>query len=156
MDGKVDFNKFPNIRNRKEAREFAKVLRRHGKNEAEIKEIIELTKQITKIRDVEKLPKFKECLLEGDKVKLNVEKIRQHPDWDKLQPAYKEFVEGNAGVVFTVEYDEDYADKSNLVGLKEAPDNQKWLFWDGDLFVLDERDGQFKELYMIYEEGGVV
>ena len=152
MEEKLDYSKFPNIRNRKDAREYAKKLRKIGKSEKEVEKIIELTKQVTKIRSIKTLPKFKGYLVEGDRVKLNVEKIRKHPDWEALQPAYKEFVESNVDVVFTVEYDESYADKPNLVCLKEAPDDQKWLFWDGDLFVLDEQDGLFKELYQIYDK----
>ena len=152
MKEKLDKNNIPEIRNRKEARELAKILRKHGKNDAEIKEIINLTKQITMLKNPDKLPKFKNFLLEGDKVKLNVEKIRQHPAWNDMQPAYKEFIECNAGVVFTVEYDENHSTKPNIVALKETAEDEKWLFFDGDLLVLDEHDGQYKELHMIYED----
>ena len=151
MSDKIDFKKFPLIRNRKESREYAKILRKHGKSEAEIKGIIELTKQITNIRNMEGLPKLKDFLLEGDKVKLNAEKIRRRPDWDEMQTAYKEFVEENAGAVFTVEYAERYEDKPNMVALKEDTSEQKWLFWDGDLLVYDENDGLYKELYMVQD-----
>ena len=98
------------------------------------------------------LPKYKECLLEGDFVKLNTKKIKSHPDYAKMRPVYKEFIESNDGVVFTVEYDKNKQDKPNLVCLKEDMSDPKFLFWDGDLLILDQRDGKYKELYMITEE----
>ena len=90
-------------------------------------------------------------MLEGDKVKLHVNKIRGRPDWETMQHEYKDFVENNADAVFTVEYDEEYQDKPNLVLLKEDISKQKWLFFDGDLLVLDESDGEFKEMYRLQE-----
>ncbi len=67
----------------------------------------------------------------GDKVCLDLEKIKRHPEYDKRVPAYREFCEKNAGRVFTVEYDEGM--RPSVVCLAEDDSNPKWLFWDGDL-----------------------
>jgi len=102
--------------------------------------------------DLDNLPKFKECLLEGDKVKLDVKKIKRHPSWHSYTSNYREFVEYNADAIFTVEYNETRENKPNLVCLKEDTGDPKLLWWDGELLVLDERDGKFKALYAITED----
>ena len=99
------------------------------------------------------LPKFKERLLEGDKVRLNVAKMKSRSEYNNLQRAYRDFVESNANITFTVEYDTHGKNKPNVVCLKEDKREVKWLFWDGDLLVLDGRDGKFKELHMIVDDG---
>ena len=147
----IDLNKLPKIRNREQARAFSKILKKSGKTETEINNIIDLTKKVTLMYDTEQLVKFKNYLLEGDKVKLNADKIRNHPDWDKLQEAYREFIISNVDTVFSVKYDENYPDKPNMVRLEDETELYNWLFWDGDLYVLDENDGQYKELYLIEE-----
>lgn len=153
MSDNLDLNKIPKIRNRDDKRKLEKILRSQGKSKEEIDNIITLTKELNKITDVNNLPKFKECLLEGDKVKLHIEKIKSHPDWEGYQQEYKDFVESNNDIIFTVEYDKKHKNKPNLVCLKEDTSRQKWLFWDGNLLVLDEKDNKFKELYMVVEEG---
>jgi hypothetical protein len=72
---------------------------------------------------------------EGTKVKLNVKQITSHPDWERLQDSYKQFVQDNADAEFTVEYDERHKDNPVLVCLKEDTTPAKWLWWVGDLEV---------------------
>lgn len=142
------------IVNRKQKRIAEKAFKSKGKSKEELNAMIDVINKMNMLKDVENLPKLKECLLEGDKIKLNVAKIKSHPSWEGYQKEYKDFVENSDDAIFTVEYDEKRKDKPNMVCLKEDTSRQKWLFWDGDLFVLDEKDGKFKELYMI-EEGVV-
>lgn len=68
---------------------------------------------------------------EGDKVRLDLEVIRKHPNYEQLLPAYRKFCEENAETVFTVSYDKSL--KQSLVSLAEDTTEPKWLFWIGDL-----------------------
>lgn len=67
---------------------------------------------------------------EGDKVKLDVEKITQRKDYEKMNPRYKEFVESNADTVFTA-----HLERETLISLAEQPE---WLFWSGSLIKVKE------------------
>ncbi len=139
----------PLVQNRKQKRAMERRLGIKG-SKAQVNAIV---KVLTKSKGLlDNIPKFKERLLEGDKVKLNVKRIKSHPDWERYQPAYKEFVEKNEGVVFTVEYDKEKERGGFLICLKEDTSKQKWLYSMVDLWVLDERDGKFKELHMITED----
>ena len=139
------------IQNRAQRRKAEKVLKTGKKSKEELNQMINVLNAMSAF-DTSNLPKFKECLEEGDRVLLNVEKIRSHPDWNDYDPAYREFVESNEGVVFTVEYDENKRDKPNVVQLREDTSRQKWLFWDGSLLV--EHKGKFRDLYTCTIEDG--
>ena len=67
---------------------------------------------------------------EGDKVKLDVEKITQRKDYERMNPRYKEFVESNVDTVFTAHLERD-----TLISLAEQPE---WLFWSGSLIKVKE------------------
>lgn len=71
------------------------------------------------------IPKFRE----DDKVRLNVQRIQSQPNYEGLNPRYKEFVETNSSTVFTV-----HVEKETLVSLKEQPE---WLFWIGHLLPVE-------------------
>lgn len=72
---------------------------------------------------------------EGDKVKLDVEKIMKRKDYEKMNPKYKEFVESSADKVFTV-----HLERETLISLREQPE---WLFWSGSLIkVKGDADGE--------------
>lgn len=70
-------------------------------------------------------------LQDGDKVQLNLDVIKGHPDYQKRLPAYQKFCEENAGKTFTVAYDKRL--RQSLVSLVEDTTEPKWLFWIGDL-----------------------
>ena len=137
----------PPVVNRKQMREYEKILGKKYGSKEEMNAVINVINMMDGFSD---MSKFKECLLEGDKVKLNVPMIKSHPDWIKHDSEYKKFVEDNDGVEFTVEYDENKKDKPSVVQLKEDTSRQKWLFWDGNLLVLHK--GKFRELYTIIED----
>lgn len=73
---------------------------------------------------------------EGTKVKLNLKRIKAHPDYVKLTEDYRNFVEANENTIFTVEYDKFRENPSTLVCLKEDPTPLKWLFWTGNLIKI--------------------
>ena len=72
-------------------------------------------------------------IAEGTKVKLNIKRIKSHPEYSKLTDNYRAFVEKNEDTIFTVEYDKSQPIPSTLVCLKEDPTPVKWLFWTGYL-----------------------
>ena len=81
---------------------------------------------------------FPKQFQEGDKVKLDVEKIKGRKDYEKMNPKYKEFVESNVDTVFTA-----HLERETLISLKEQPE---WLFWSGSLIkVKGETDGEQME-----------
>lgn len=99
----------------------------------------------------------KNTIQEGMKVKLNVKQIKSHPDWWKLRPEYKKFVEDNENTVFTVEYDryEDGKLKSNnnsMVCLKEDTTEPKWKFFFRDLLIQTEYEGSKPEISVQWNE----
>lgn len=65
----------------------------------------------------------------GDKVKLDIEKIKARVNYNVMNQKYKDFVEESADKVFTARV------KNNLVVLEE---NNQWMFWSGDLIKVGE------------------
>ncbi len=89
------------------------------------------------LKDFSTISKLKKAIEEGwqfkpgDKVQLNLESIRGHPEYKRRVSAYREFWEKNAGRIFTVEYDSGM--NPSVVSLAEDESKPKWLFWIGDL-----------------------
>jgi len=129
----IDLSKFPKIRNREESRAFKKVLLKSGKTENEANNIIDLTKKATRLWDAEGKSRSKEYLLEGEQVKLNVDKMWNYPDWESRQEAYKQFVQDNVDTIFTVKYAEEYQAKPSIVELVKDGMVSLWRFVDDDL-----------------------
>lgn len=67
---------------------------------------------------------------DGDKIRLNLELIRSHPDYPSLSAKYTHFVESNADTVFTAKV-EHGTHNNGLISLQE--DQTGWLFWPGFL-----------------------
>lgn len=65
----------------------------------------------------------------GDKVTLKVDVLKSKKNYDIMNPAYKELVEKSEGIVYTA-----VQEGTKLIHLKEEP---KWLFWCGDLNVVE-------------------
>lgn len=77
---------------------------------------------------------------EGEKVKLNYDRITSYRDYPKMHQAYKDFVEENKDKVLTVEFDEirkkeaeKNKGKSSLVQFAEDTNEPKFLFFGVDL-----------------------
>lgn len=73
-------------------------------------------------------------ILDGDKVRLNVEAIMSRKNYDVMSDKYKEFVENANESVFTAHVEQEV-----LVSLVEEP---KWLFWCGDLIRVKSNNEQ--------------
>ena len=73
-------------------------------------------------------------LLDGNKVRLDVDRIVSRSDYAHTTEEYKEFVESSRDKVFTVRLYRKRTDGfSAIVELAEEP---KWLFWYGDLVLV--------------------
>jgi hypothetical protein len=73
----------------------------------------------------------------GSKVKLKYDQITSRKDWEKLNQKYKDFVETNKDKEFTVQIDEKVHNMYKLVSLEEDTMEPKFLFWVGDLLLID-------------------
>lgn len=71
-------------------------------------------------------------LREGQKVRLNYERITGGADYDRLVDRYKAFVEAHRDDVFTVKYDKRHKD-GVMVCFKE---DKTWLWHASDLVVV--------------------
>ena len=107
------------------------------------------SKVLTELANMTKIKKMIDDwkpIPEGTRVKLNIKRIKSDPDWnenteDFNKKRYVKFVNANKDKVFTVEHDPKYGDKPTLLCLKEDDSYPfKWLFWEGDLTVLEERN----------------
>lgn len=75
-------------------------------------------------------PNLPQEITEGEKIKLDIEKIKARRNYERMSAMYKEFVDANPDTVFTA-----HVEKPNLVSLAEEP---KWLFWSGDLIKVEQ------------------
>ena len=93
-----------------------------------------IDKTINSMRDVQgQVNREGLSIPEGTRVQFNLEKMKAHPDWNRLEQRYRDFVEQNADTIFTVEYDKQYPKEPLWVCLAEDPNPIKWLFYIGDL-----------------------
>lgn len=60
-----------------------------------------------------------DTLPEGQQVRLNLEKIHANPDFERMMPRYKKFVNESYDKVYTVEHDARFGHDSSLVCLAE-------------------------------------
>lgn len=111
--------------NRKERREFVKRAQKRGIPRGTAEAYV-------KVREA---GQFKE----GDKIKLNLSKIKSNADYKRMSQKYRDFVEANENTVFTA-----HIEKQTLVSLVENPE---WLFWGGHLIKVgdNEQDENGKE-----------
>jgi len=87
----------------------------------------------TLVPDVEPNP-----LREGERVKLNYDRIVAHPFWINGNLKYKEFVESNKDIIFTIEFEEKQKKDKIQCVLKEDVSLCKWIFNECDLIRLEE------------------
>lgn len=114
--------------NRQQRRDLSSRLRKNGMSKEDVQTVIKL----------KEAQDSQPTLQAGDKVQLDIERIKGHPGWQDRRLEYREFCESNAGRTFTVEYDKARKGNSGLVCLAEDPTVPKWLFWTGDLKKVDE------------------
>lgn len=111
------------------------------------------SKVLTELANMSKIKKMLDDwkpIPEGAKVKLNIKRIKSDPDWDENtedfnKKRYVRWIYDNQDKVFSVEYDPKYGNKPTTVCLKEDDSKPfKWLFWEGDLEVMDGKEVNIK------------
>lgn len=75
-------------------------------------------------------------ILEGQRVKLNIELIKSDVNYPRKTDKYKDWIDKHKDDIFTAEYDLRHLDKPNLVCLAEDTTNPRWLIFTGDLTVI--------------------
>lgn len=110
--------------NREQRRKFSKRARKRGINE----DITEL--YLSMDRDGLEAPAPAQKIESGQKVMLDAERIRARRNYDRMTDQYKEFVDRNIDTIFTAK-----VEKENLISMEEEP---RWLFWSGDLKLVEE------------------
>ena len=117
--------------NRDQKRALEKVYRKHGKNRTEAKVAAQRMYDIDKIRlegvgEISRPLKF----FEGDKFKLDIDKIKARKNYERMTDNYKKFVDDNANTVLTA-----HVEGRAMISAIEEP---RWLFWSGDLIRVVE------------------
>ena len=67
---------------------------------------------------------------EGEKFKLDIEKIKARKNYERTLEGYKEFVEANQETIFTA-----HIERPNAISAVEEP---RWLFWSGDIIKVEQ------------------
>lgn len=109
--------------NRQQKRDFIKRAKKRGVKESEAKAYANI------ISNGAGTNTPSQEITEGEKIKLNVDAIKNRKNYGDMSPDYKKFVESNADTLFTA-----HVEKKTLISLNEYP---KWLFWCGDLVKVD-------------------
>ena len=112
--------------NRRQKRNFLKIAKSKGVDTQIAELYLRLKDKGVEFNDIS----------DGDKVKLNIQVIQSHSDYNKLSEKYKRFVVENENTIFTVQLDSRGGNLNNVVSLKE--DSTGWLFWTGDLIKVNE------------------
>jgi sRNA-binding carbon storage regulator CsrA len=96
--------------------------------------IIQFEKTLKLAKDSVKNKTEPVSLKNGDKVKLNVEAIKNRPNYIHMNENYKKFVDENENSVFTVKL--EYETNNRVVSFEEE---SSWLFWCGDLILIHDK-----------------
>ena len=113
--------------NREQRRKYEKSLRSKGISSTDAKNIVSLKQ---KIDSTEPIP-------EGSKVRLDIDVIKNDPNYERKVDRYKQFVDENKDKTFTVEYDARHKNKPLIVCLKEDTSLVKWLWSVEELVQVD-------------------
>jgi hypothetical protein len=111
--------------NREKRRKFTKELKAKGFSKDKIVTYLNFATKDSKV-----------IIPEGTKVKLDIEKIKAHPDYEKRTPKNKKWIDDNIDNIFTVKYEEYYGDNPVVVAFLE--DEIGWNFHVMDLIVVKE------------------
>ena len=105
--------------NRADKRAFTKKAKKAGISKGEAEKLVFIANEGSGT------PSPPQEIAEGDKVKLNVELIKNRKNYPRMAERYREFVESNEGSAFTA-----HVERENMISVVEEP---RWLFWSGDL-----------------------
>lgn len=112
--------------NREQKRAFVKKAKKRGVKESEAKAYAEIISG----GSGDNTPSQE--ILDGEKVTINTEAVRARKNYEQMNPKYKEFVESSNGREFTAR-----VKHGNMIELVEE---DKWLFWSGDLIKVSEQN----------------
>ncbi|MEE0859476.1 MAG: hypothetical protein U0M12_08445 [Acutalibacteraceae bacterium] len=76
----------------------------------------------------------------GDKCRINIDKITNRKEWDRLNPKYKKFVLDNASTIFTAREDKFKPKEDgfvSIVAFEEDITEPKWLWNVDDLIKVE-------------------
>lgn len=105
--------------NRAGKRTLVKKVKKAGINKEEAEKLVFI------VNEGSGTPSPPQEIVEGDKVRLNVELIKSRKNYSRMAERYKEFVESSEDTVFTA-----HVERENMISVVEQP---RWLFWSGDL-----------------------
>ena len=71
---------------------------------------------------------------DGDRVIINIDLVKGRKNYESMSTKYKNFVESAGDTVFTARQE-----RQNLISLEESP---QWLFWSGDLIIVNDKDSK--------------
>lgn len=112
--------------NREQKRNFIKIAKKKGISEEHAKAYMAMKEeQMANIIKAEDVIFERRIINDGDKVRIDVDKISSSKYYSNMMDEYKEFIENSRDIVFTAK-----VEKGHFVSLEENP---KWLFWVGDL-----------------------
>lgn len=74
---------------------------------------------------------------DGDKVMLKTEQISSRKEFENMSEPYKNFVSSSKNRVFTA-----HIEHKNLVSFTELDGDEDFLFWDGDLELVEDEGGE--------------
>ena len=79
-------------------------------------------------------------LVDGDRVKLDAERIRGHPDFHYLVFEYKHWVLSNVDTVFEITSEGNVFGLEDMYLLKQGETIYKWLLHNENLIKADEKE----------------
>ncbi len=79
-------------------------------------------------------------LVDGDRVKLDTERIRGHPDFHSLVFEYKHWVLSNVDTVFEITSEGNVFGFEDMYLLKQGETIYKWLIHSENLIKADEKE----------------
>ena len=110
--------------NREQRRKYERQLRRKGVSNEDVELFFKM------------LASSDETVNDGDKVRINVERIRKHPDYEKMNPKYKQFLADNEDKIFTATKTKKGFNRS-FVEFEEDSTDPRWLWCMDDLIKVE-------------------
>lgn len=119
--------------NREERRSLARKARKKGATAKEAKNYVAIAENLDAIKKsgTDGTSHAQE-ISNGDKVKLNIDRIKARKNYSRMLDGYKQFVEENADRVFTAN-----VESKNIITMLE---DRRWLFWSGDLDIVEKKE----------------
>ena len=97
-----------------------------------------MSKKKSKKRKEPKIVETRVLFVDGDKVKLDTERIRGHPDFHSLVFEYKHWVLSNVGTIFEITSEENVFGLEDMYLLKQGETIYKWLIHSENLIRIGD------------------